>query len=271
MFGLLGMAADVSLLLLGAVVFLLLLAASEIGYQVALRVRRGEAGETERTSVGFISGGMLALMAFLIAISLSIADRRHEERRSVLLAEANAIGTAWLRAGGLDSEAGGELQRLIAQYAEIRLQAVTGVEGPSEAHEDILARSAALQGDIWVIGTEIARQAPTAVSALLLGSLNDVFDLAVSQRRAVESQIPAHVLRLLLWTSLLAVGALGFHLGVLGSRQFGMSTMLILMWTGAMILIVDIDRAQQGFVEVSPDPLIWTVEGIRPSVIDPGS
>jgi hypothetical protein len=65
--------------------------------------------------------------------------------------------------------------------------------------------------------------------------------------------------------SLLSVAALGFHLGMLGSRQFTMSTLLILMWASSMVLISDIDRAGQGWVNVSADPLIWTVEQMRQS------
>ena len=97
---LLALAADLSLALVGVILFLLMLAAKEIGLYFGQRVHLREgAKETVRTGVGFITGGMLALMAFVLAISLSIADQRYEERRAVVLDEANAIGTAWLRAG----------------------------------------------------------------------------------------------------------------------------------------------------------------------------
>jgi hypothetical protein len=215
--------------------------------------------ETARTSVGFITGGMLALLAFLLAISLSIADRRYEDRRAVVLAQANAIGTAWLRAGAQDTEAGRTLQRLLKDYAEVRIQAA----GPIETPAPVLERTAALQSEIWTIAGTIARTAPTAVSAQLLASLNEVFDLAVSERQAFRSRVPRHLLRLLLWASLLAIAGLGSHLGMLGSRQFVMSTLLILMWTSSMVLIVDINRSGQGFIEVSADPLIWTLEQMR--------
>lgn len=262
MMELLDLAAERSLLLLGAALFVLLLAAKEAGYAVARRwhARRG-VDETGRTSVGFITGGMLALLAFMLAISLSIADRRYEERRAVVLAEANAIGTAWLRAGAQDSEAGMAIQRLLTDYAEVRIQAVGAMKTPAP----VLERTAALQDEIWAIAGAIARDAPTSVSTQLLASLNQVFDLALSERRAFAARVPRHLLRLLLWTSLLAVAALGYHLGMLGSRQPAMSTLLIVMWVGSMVLIVDINRAGQGFVEVSADPLIWTLEQMRQS------
>ncbi len=257
MIELLDLATERSLLLLGLVLFLLLFAAKEAGYYAARRwhAQRG-VDETARTSVGFITGGMLALLAFLLAISLSIADRRYEDRRAVVLAQANAIGTAWLRAGAQDTEAGRTLQRLLKDYAEVRIQAA----GPIETPAPVLERTAALQSEIWTIAGTIARAAPTAVSAQLLASLNEVFDLAVSERQAFRSLVPRHLLRLLLWASLLAIAGLGFHLGMQGSWQFAMSTLLILMWTSSMVLIVDINRSGQGFIEVSADPLIWTLE-----------
>jgi hypothetical protein len=178
-----------------------------------------------------------------------------------VLAEANPIGTAWLRAGAQESEAGRAMQRLLADYAEVRIRAVKAMEAPAP----VLERTAALQDEIWTIAGTIARDAPTTVSAQLLASLNEVFDLALSERRAFRSRVPAHILRVLLWTSLLAVAALGYHLGTLGSRQLAMSTLLILMWASAMVLIVDINRTGQGFVEISADPLIWTLEHMRQS------
>ena len=110
---LLDWAADFGLLPVGAILLLLLIAAKEVGYYIARRIhKRKDVDEATRTSIGYISGGMLALLAFLLAIALSVADRRYEERRNVVLAEANAIGTAWLRAGAQDSEAGMAVGRL---------------------------------------------------------------------------------------------------------------------------------------------------------------
>jgi hypothetical protein len=92
---LLEMAANRSLLLLAVLLFLILVVAKEVGYFAARRrPSRQAAAETERTGVGFVTGGMLALLAFLLAIALSIADRHYEDRRAPVLAEANAIGTA---------------------------------------------------------------------------------------------------------------------------------------------------------------------------------
>ena len=273
MIELLALAGDVSLLLQALLLFLLLFAAKEGGFylgyrrhqRAALRKQEEEGShETVRTSVGFITGGMLALLAFLLAIALSIADQRYEERRNVVLAEANAIGTAWLRAGAQESEAGLTIQRLLEKYAEVRAQAVETLTSP-EDQARVLARTATLQDEMWAIAGTIAREAPTPISAQLLASLNEVFDSALSQRRAFESRVPVHIFRMLVWTSVLAIAALGFNLGLLGSHQLTLSTLLILIWTGSMMLISDISRSGQGWVGVSTKPLIWTVEQMRQS------
>jgi hypothetical protein len=132
-----------------------------------------------------------------------------------------------------------------------------------EAPASVLERTAALQSEMWAIAGAIARDRPTAVSGQLLAALNETFDLSLTERIAFRTRVPRHVLRLLLLSSLLAVAGLGFHLGMLGHRQFVMSTLLILMWASAMVLIADINRTGQGFVEVSADPLIWTLEQMQ--------
>ena len=128
---------------------------------------------------------------------------------------------------------------------KIGTEAVTSLR---TSHDDaqIPARTAALQHEIWTIASRIAQDAPTPISAQFLVSLNEVFDLALSERWAFRWRVSLHILRSVVWTSWIAVAALGFHLGMLGSRQFAMSTLLILMWASSMVLISDIDRAGQG-------------------------
>ena len=77
--------------------------------------------------------------------------------------------------------------------------------------------------------------------------------------------MPAYVLRLLLTVSIFAVGAVGYGFGLVGSRQPGLSVMLLGVWTLAIVLIVDIDRPQTGEVRIDPGPLVWTLQGFGPA------
>src|SRR5450631_2014386 len=97
-FGLLAAALRCDIRLLGFVLFLLLLAATEIGMFTGRWVaRRRPIDEPEKTATGFVTAGMLGLLAFLLGVTLSIASSRYEARRQAVLDEANAIGTSWLR------------------------------------------------------------------------------------------------------------------------------------------------------------------------------
>jgi hypothetical protein len=57
---------------------------------------------------------------------------------------------------------------------------------------------------------------------------------------------------------------MGYHFGVGGSRQLVMSTLLLVLWASAIVLIVDINRPRQGTVTVSHAPLEWTLQGFGP-------
>jgi hypothetical protein len=118
---------------------------------------------------------------------------------------------------------------------------------------------------MWAVATAVARAQPTPISGLLLSSLNETFDLALSSRRYFTDRVPVHILRLLLWTSLISVGAMGYHFGAGGGRQAVMSTLLLLLWSSAIVLIVDINRPRQGSVVVSPAALEWTLQGFGPA------
>lgn len=256
--------ADESLLLLFLALLAIYLVVTELGYRVGRRVCRGRAAdETARTGVGFVTGGILGLLAFLLGVTLSLGDARHNERRMVVLNEANAIGTAWLRAGVIGGEEGERMRRLLADYAELRIRVYRDIRTRADG-ERLDAETARLQASLWEIASGVARARPDAVSGLMLASLNEMFDLATTQRRFFTERIPTHILRLLLWTSILAVGAMGYNFGVNGSRQAVMSSLLLVLWSSALVLIVDINRPRQGAVTVSPAPIAWTLEGFGP-------
>jgi hypothetical protein len=261
---LLRIAADQSLLLLFVALLLLLLAVTELGFRLGRRVYdRREADEPARSGVGFIVGGILGLLAFLLGITLSLAEGRHEERRAVVLGEANAIGTAWLRAGVIGGEEGARMQRLIADYGEVRIRVYRDIR-TREDGDRLDAETAALQTQLWDIASGVAQRAPTPISGLMLAALNEMFDLATTQKRNYVERVPPHILRLLLWTSLIAVGAMGYNFGVGGSRQAVMSSLLLVLWSSAIVLIVDINRPRQGTVTVSHAPIEWTLDSFGP-------
>lgn len=247
------------------IILLLMVASLEIGFRIGrFAASRRLPSDAEKSAVNFSSAGMVGLLAFLLGISLSMASGRFEQRRDSVLAEANAIGTSWLRAELAGTTERDSLRRLLREYTEVRIAAVRG--GADKAEADRLnRRTNELQAEIWRLAAGVAERAPTPISGLLLASLNETFDLALTNRRNFSSHVPTYVIRLLLTVSILAVGAVGYGFGIAGTRQFAVSLMLLAAWTLAIVLIVDVDRPQAGEVRVTPAPLVWTLEGFGPA------
>ena len=257
--------ASGNLHLAGLFVLLLLLASLELGLQLGKFIaRRHTPTDGEKSSVNFATAGVMGLLAFLLGVSLSMASDRYQQRRDSVLAEANAIGTAWLRATVATGAEGEAMQRLLRDYTETRIAVVRGSADPAEV-DRLNQRTSSLQSELWQMARTIAERSPTPISGLLLSSLNEMIDLSLTNRRNFTSHVPAYVLRLLLTVSIFAVGAVGYGFGLVGSRQPGLSVMLLGVWTLAIVLILDIDRPQNGEVRIDPAPLVWTLQGFGPA------
>jgi hypothetical protein len=253
--------------LAGLFILLLLLASLEIGVQVGKLVARHHSpSDGEKSSTNFATAGMMGLLAFLLGMSLSMASDRYHQRRDSVLAEANAIGTVWLRAtiGTMAGEADA-LHRLLRDYTEVRIATVIGSSDPGKSDERLQARTNELQSEMWTIARGVAERSPTPISGLLLSSLNEMIDLSLTNRRNFQTHVPSYILRLLLTVSILAVGAVGYGFGLVGSRQPVLSVLLLSVWTVAIVLIIDIDRPQTGEVRIDPAPLVWTLQGFGPA------
>ena len=119
-----------------------LFVASEIGHHLGLRV----AGEA---NVSTLEAAMLGLLALMISFTFAMALSRFDARRDVLLREANAIGTAALRARLLPTPYGAESLKLFRDYVQTRLDITTRVPTPDEMNAAI-ARSNAIQETLWL-------------------------------------------------------------------------------------------------------------------------
>lgn len=255
--------ADRNLALSGLAFFILLMFSVELGYRVGAFIKRkGLVREGSGADAGFILGGMLALLAFFLGTALGIANSGFRDRQAVVLSEANAIGSAWLVAGAQADDAGADIQRLLETYAKVRVTAVKDVRTPEEILQ-AAQRTGALQNEIWAIASGIAKRTPNEISATLLTALTEAFDSSLAQRAAFDKRIPVHVVRLLIVTAVLAAIATGLNLGWRGNRMFLMSSILVLILAGSIFMISDISRPYQGATNVSPNPLIWTLQSIQ--------
>src|SRR4051812_37601783 len=257
---LLGQIAAWSFLAFRALLFVTQLAAHEIGFWIGRRqvARREGPGE----GVGVLVGGMLGLLAFVLALTLSFASERFNDRRTGTLAEANAIGTAWLRAKAIGNEDGEQLAKLLEQYVKVRIAFVKASHHPAEIDE-INRQTNALQSEIWAHLTTIVRAQPNPVTTPLMASLNEVFDMSTAERFAFELRLPPQIFWLLLGLTLLGMGVLGYQLGLRGPRIRMLAAALALTWTVVIVVILDLAAARIGNFRTSVAAYEWTLDGFQ--------
>ena len=236
---------------------------SRVGLRQARRIAAGDADPIEGVSV--VVGGLLGLLAFTLSISLGIADKRYDDRRRAALEEANAIGTAWLRAHAVGHPRGVEVARLLEDYTAGRI-AWLGADRDSPDLAPLMAATGATQTLIWGHAAAIARENANPVTVSLLTSLNEVFDRTTEQRWAFRNQTPPELPWLLFGLTLVSVGSIGYQWG-LKRRWYPWVGMLLLgAWSGCLTMIVDLANPRVGATRVDIAPYEWTLQGFAGGV-----
>jgi hypothetical protein len=249
-----------SLLAFGCLLFLFQLAAHEVGFQIGRRRAAGLTAPAE--SVGVVVGGMLGLLAFVLALTLSFANSSFSERRAETLAEANAIGTAWLRANAIGHPRGGEIARLLEQYTHLRIDFIRAESGSPEI-DDLNRRTNALQTEIWGHASAIVRERTDPVAASLMAALNDTFDMTTATRFAYTLRLPPQLAWLLLGMALISMAALGYQMGLRRSPSHALAALLTLMWTVVIVDILDLATPRIGALRTSTAVYEWTLQGFQ--------
>jgi hypothetical protein len=115
------------------------------------------------TPVGAIIAAILGLLAFLLAFTFGMAASRFDTRRELVLDEANAIGTTYLRAALLPEPHRTEIRSLLRDYVDLRLQAAQ-----PEMTVPALAGSEELQGRLWAQAVIVGEKNPTPITGLFI-------------------------------------------------------------------------------------------------------
>src|SRR4029079_16016381 len=208
-------------------------------------------------------GSILALLAFLLAVTMGMASDRFDARRGIVLDEANSIGTTYLRAGYLPEPASSQIRELLREYVPPR-DVVTDAKAAKLAVD--IQRSQEILNEVWTISEGIAKNTNQGdLVSLYLESLNETIDLNETRITAgLYARVPETVLLLLVGGSVLSLGMVGYS-AVMTKRRAVLNAIVLVIALGAVIMIVvDLDRPREGFIQVSQQPLIDLQRQIGP-------
>jgi len=222
----------------------------EMGRRLGRR-RQGKDEEGARAGLGVVEGAVFALLGLLIAFTFSGAASRFDARRQLIVQEANAIGTAWLRLDLLPANAQPELRDLFRRYLDSRLAVYQKIPD-IEAARDELSRANALQGQIWNRAVVACQESPDPLKAQLIPPLNEMFDIATTRTMATKMHPPAIIFVMVgvlaLTSSLLA----GYAMAGGKTRSWIHVVGFALIMATTVYVILDLEFPRLGIIRIDP-------------------
>lgn len=245
----------------GLLTFLAMVASAFVG---ALARRQRERVRTREMAAdasrdGYVVSAVLGLLALLLGFTFSLAVDRFETRRTLVLQEANAIGTSYLYAQLLDEPHRARMSGLLLAYTENRVELG---HTDSDRAAPLLARNDILLAQLWaataaafdsVRGTAFSNSVPQVVS--------EVVDLDASRKAARHARVPTAVFVVLLIYVIVTAGMLGYVRAA--SRRVVAVGLLFALKVMSLMLILDIDRPNGGGVRESQEPMTTLLATLR--------
>ncbi len=230
--------------------FLILWAAAKIG---AFFRKRNPLQDDERDDFGVVQAATLTLLGLIIGFSFSMAVSRYDLRKTYEEAEANAIGTEYVRAGLLPGADAAAVQAQLRNYTDLRIRFYQ-TRNHAELQQ-IDADTTQLQTKMWSTVQAPALAQPTPVIALVVSGMNDVLNSQGYTQAAWWNRIPDST-----WTMMIAIAVCCNLLVGYGARSAKKATALLLVLpvvvSIAFLLIADIDSPRGGFIHVVPQNLL---------------
>jgi hypothetical protein len=218
----------------------------------ALLKQRKRLDEEARQDFNIILAATLTLLGLLIGFSFSMAISRYDQRKTYEEAEANAIGTEYLRADLLSADAAVRVRTLLKKYTELRVRFYTA---DKDAIGPINAETAKLQAELWtaVLPPPSAPPAPPpgATAALVLAGMNDVLNAQGYTQASWWNRIPVSAGALMVVIALCCNLLIGYGLRSVTHRS-KLLLILPLVVAIAFMLIDDIDTPRHGLIRVPP-------------------
>jgi hypothetical protein len=239
--------------LVALAVFGILPGACLLGYWIG---RRSRDDELERARSATWQNTLLALSGLLIGFTFSMAEGRYAARKELLIAEANAIGTTYLRTRLIDGAPGEELRAILRRYVDVRL-AFVDAGADRERSEGLLRQSGELEAQMWSRIAAVGRaDSHSLMNGLLVQAANDMIDKAAAHVAAFDTPLPASVFVVLILATAVAVAAVGHGCGLEKRISVhGMLVMPVLLAT-VILLVFDLAHPRLGMTRVKDPTLV---------------
>lgn len=252
--------------LIVALLFITMLSASELAFRNGLK-KQAFASDAVKSQINTLQASMLGLLALLLSFAFSLALQRFEERSQAVVAEANAIGTTYLRIQLLPASMRPEVQSLVKQYLDLRVEEGQVSLAETEKRGALIKKSSHVSDQLWVQAVKAAELDKSAVtSGLFIQTLNDTIDAFGKRDAGLLRHVPETVVYLLFATIIMTAATVGYASGLTGQRTSFATLALQVLIAMAVFLTIDLDRPRRGFIQVSQASMLGLQETINNSM-----
>lgn len=203
----------------------------------------------------FIPTTILGLLALLLGFTFSMSVSRYDGRQTLVLTEANSIGTTYLRADFLPAPHGENVKRLLREYLNVRIK-VLAPESESEPHDKISSETQRLQNLIWQESVAAEKINSSPMMASFIESLNATIDLSSTWDFVLMNRVPELVYIMIMIVSFVGIFSLGYMNGSGGAHARMGMIILSILFAAVIALIQDLDRPRRGLIRVSQASLL---------------
>jgi hypothetical protein len=220
--------------------------AHELGFWLGSQVRGAD--EPFDREVALVRASTAAVVAFLVGFAFSGAASRFTARVDVIVKEANALRTAYLRADTIAEPQCGELNAALREYTADRVQLLSGKQ--RDQIESLLAKVSSLHERMWRSAIK-ASQDNAPLMAVVLPPINEVIDLHSTHLAMAKRHLPLPIMAALLGTAAIGVGLLGLGNGRAGRRFSLLDSVYGVVLAVALWMTIDLDYPSIGTIGVS--------------------
>jgi hypothetical protein len=235
-----------------------LVAAHEIGFWLGSLTR--SADDPFDRQVALVRTSTAALVAFLIGFAFSGAASRFINRQDMIVKEANALGTAYLRADTIAEPQRSELKAALKEYTADRVTLLSR-EGRDQL-DPLLAKVSGLHERMWRSAIT-ATQDNAPLMAVVLPPINEVIDLHSVHLAMARRHLPIPIMALLLGTAAIGFGMVGFGNGRAGRRFSALDSVYGAVLAVALWMTIDLDYPGIGLIRVSNLPVVETLAAMK--------
>ena len=238
--------------------FFLMLLSAHVG--VFFRKKQRTLEEAEQQDRDVIMAATLTLLGLIIGFTFSMAVSRYDQRKNYEEAEANAIGTEYVRADLLPATDAARVRALLNDYLDQRILFYQA--GNERALQQINARTAQLQTELWSTVPSPAAAQPTPIFALVVSGMNDVFNSQGYTQAAWWNRIPSAAWALMIAIAICCNLLVGYSAHHAKGGSIRMITLPLILCI-AFFLIADIDSPRRGIIHVVPQNLMSLAESLH--------